>query len=318
METRPLDESSPGELATVLALFRTVYGWELSEEFYRWRFLRNPFGPPMVSLLWDGATLAGHYSVCPMRSRVGDRIVRSAQSMTTMTHPNYRNRGVFVTLATDLYARMATEMGVAMVWGFPNTQSHYGFVHRLGWRDIGVVVTLSRAVGGRPGDAPRLAALEAPDDRVSRLFDKSVDGRIYPSCRDAEYLNWRYVENPTNRYTILMLGDRVDALAVVKPYEQAPGRTSLEVVEVMYGNEPEHVLPLFEGLLAFAEEEGHQYLRTWLALTDPAFPALERLGFAPKEPIFYFGGRTLGAFELPEDELRLENWAISMGDSYNY
>jgi GNAT superfamily N-acetyltransferase len=317
MDTRPIDPSSAHELTAVLELFRLVYGREISEVFYRWRFLQNPFGPPMVSLLWDGPTLAGHYSVSPRRSRIGDATVMTAQSMTTMTHPHYRSQGVFTTLAKDLYARMA-DMGVVMVWGFPNTQSHYGFVQRLGWRDIGVVITMSRETGMIPDDATQLTPLPAPDDRVSELFERSLDGRIFPAFRDAPYLKWRYLDNPATRYLILTMGKRPDALAVTKSYLDTSKGRCLEVMEVLYGRDPQLALPLFSALLSYARATGHGRVRTWLHLSDPAFPELEKLSFVPSEPIAYFAGRTLGAFSLPADRMKLECWAVSMGDSDNY
>jgi hypothetical protein len=317
MDLRALDPSSDDELDAALALFKKVYRTEMSKAFYRWRFLANPFGPPMVSLLWDGATLVGHYAVSPMKSLVGDRIVASAQSMTTMTHPDYRNRGVFSTLAEDLYARMAG-LGVGMVWGFPNTQSHYGFVHRLGWRDIGLIATMTRGVDDCPEDAPRLVRLGVVDERISEIFSRSLDGRIFPSCRDAAYLRWRYLDHPVGGYTIFGLGDAPEAVAVVKSYQYSAAHKALEVVDVLYGDKPRLVGPLFAGLLVHARETGHALLRTWLGMADPAFSALEKLSFMPKEPIVYFGGRELGALSLPLDRFRLTDWVVSMGDSDNY
>src|SRR5579871_1386552 len=114
MELRALDPHSDAELDAVLALFRLVYRTEMSRAMYRWRFLDNPFGPPLVSLLWDRETLAGHYAASPIRGWFGAPIA-AAQSMTTMTHPSLRNRGVFTQLASDLYRRMEHELGVQMI-----------------------------------------------------------------------------------------------------------------------------------------------------------------------------------------------------------
>src|SRR5690349_19496844 len=115
--------------------------------------------------------------------------------MTTMTHPDYRNQGVFSKLAEHLYGRMA-ELGVCLVWGFPNTQSHYGFIQRLGWRDIALVVTMTREADYVPSDAPVLTSLSAIDHRTSDLLERSKDGRIYPAHHTVQYLQWRYVEHP--------------------------------------------------------------------------------------------------------------------------
>ena len=226
MELRPLDPTSEFELEATLELFKTAYKREISREFYTWRFLANPFGPPMVSLLWDDRILVGHYAASPAQSLVGDEVVPSAQSMTTMTHPEYRNQGVFVKLAEHLYARME-DLGRRMVWGFPNTQSHYGFVQRLGWQDVALIVTLTRSTEPVPADAPTLTRVNAVDQRITELLEPSSDGGIYPSYRSAEYVNWRYIGHPSASYALLCLGDPARALAVVKSYEVSPGRLAL-------------------------------------------------------------------------------------------
>lgn len=53
-------------------------------------------------------------------------------SGTTMTHPEYRGKGLFPVLARSTYARMKAA-NMAMVWGFPNAMSHRGFVRNLNW-----------------------------------------------------------------------------------------------------------------------------------------------------------------------------------------
>jgi hypothetical protein len=212
---------------------------------------------------------------------------------------------------------MGGELGVGMVWGFPNTQSHYGFVHRLGWHDVGLIVTMTRETERIPDSAPKLTRLDAVGDRVSALCERSADGRNYPSSRDARYLRWRYLNHPNGDYAVLALDDAPEAVAVVKSYALS-GRKALEVVDVVYGKNPDTFGSMMAGILAHARDTGHALVRTWLSMADPAFPALEKLAFAPKEPIAYFGGRTLGSFSLNPDELRGDRWVVSMGDSDNY
>jgi GNAT superfamily N-acetyltransferase len=313
MDLRPLDASSEAELAQVLALFRLVFGREMSPEFYRWRFLDNPFGPPMVSLLWDGPVLAGHYAASAMRAYVdGERL--GAQSMTTMTHPDYRGKGVFPRLAEHLYASMAAQ-GAALIWGLPNVNSHFSFVRKLGWRNVGVLVTMTKAVDdASPPSNDALPEVAIGDD-VTRLFQESLDGRIWASVRDARYMRWRYVDNPTARYRCYSLAGG-SAFVVVKEYP-TPAGVALEVVDYLYGNRPDALGEALGALLAAARGR-YAMVRTWMSLDDPAFGSLEKLGFVPKEPLAYFGGRALGSFAVRDDAWNLSRWRITMGDSDNY
>jgi GNAT superfamily N-acetyltransferase len=306
MEARPFNPQAP-ELEAVLELFRTVYRSEMTPALYRWRFLESPFGAPMISLLWDGAVLAGHYAASPMRSWLNGPVA-SAQSMTTMTHPSYRNQGVFTDLARDLYARL-TERGVKWVWGLPNTQSHYGFHAKLGWRDIALMFTMTKVLAAETGTVTLTAE---PPASAGALFDRADDGRLYPARRDEAYLRWRYVANPSNRYSFVAAGD---VLFVIKEYRPSPEVRALELVDYVFIR-PSHFAALVRELLGWARSEGFTHVRTWIALSDPGFRELEKLGFVPKEPLAYFGGRELAPFGL--DAWTHDRVAITMGDSDNY
>ena len=325
MESRALDATSEPELARVLELVKLVYGRPMSAAFYRWRFLQSPFGAPLVTLLWDGDVLAGHYALSPTRSwsaALGGGFP-SAQSMTTMTHPDYRNRGVFTQLAADLYAR-AEASGVRMVWGMPNTQSHFGFREKLGWRDIGVMFTMTRVLddhAATAASAPELHASEQPPAEASALFAQSDDGRFFASARELDYLRWRYADHPEVRYEFLSqaAGDgALDAFVVVKEYVLGDGRRALEVVDYLYGCKPDRFSTLLRSLLGWARARGYAMVRTWMGVTDPAFGALEKLGFVPREPLAYVGGRTFGATLLPEATWSPAGAYLTMGDSDNY
>ncbi|WP_428330840.1 GNAT family N-acetyltransferase [Mucilaginibacter sp.] len=73
------------------------------------------------------------YGVIPCFIDLGDRIILSAQSADTMTHPDYRNQGLFVELALHTY-QLCRECGIELIFGFPNQNSLPGFVNKLGWK----------------------------------------------------------------------------------------------------------------------------------------------------------------------------------------
>jgi Acetyltransferase (GNAT) domain len=62
----------------------------------------------------------------------GDHIL-AAQSADTMTHPDFRNRGLFVKLANLTFQLCCTE-GIRIIFGFPNQNSLPGFIGKLGWQ----------------------------------------------------------------------------------------------------------------------------------------------------------------------------------------
>jgi GNAT superfamily N-acetyltransferase len=309
-----MDPSSGAELDAVLDLFRKVFPRALSREFYRWRFLENPFGPAFVTLLWDGDVLAGHYAASAMRSWVDGEIIPTAQSMTTMTHPDYRNRDVFTTLANHLYGQMSAA-GRRLIWGFPNTKSHFGLVQRLGWSDVALVPTMTLELGDASSaddvvcGTPQLSTVDA-------LFHKSPPSRRALSARDARYFQWRYLDNPENRYEFLALRETPhDAILVAKRYATGTHR-SLEIVDYWYGDRPQAAAELLRAAAGWARRQGCDLIRTWSPLSDPLHPFLEKLRFAPREPLTYYCIRPLA--DAPPRLSDPTVWMLTMGDSDNY
>jgi len=132
---------APGDELAIAGLDRLVFQRERGPEVWLWRYRDAPDGPGIVELAWDGDKLVGHYAVSPTTLLVDGREVRGWLSGDTMTHPDYRARGLFPALAE----RARAQMGPSFWYGFPNAQSHRTFVDKLGWRDIAQVPTLRRA-----------------------------------------------------------------------------------------------------------------------------------------------------------------------------
>lgn len=302
LEFRPYE---PGDEYSILALFRQSFGRDLSLAYWRWRYLDNPVGPPMIELAWDGDVLAAHYAVSPVMLRMNGAEMLAGLSMTTMTSPDYRGRGLFPLLAERLYERMSAE-GFDLVFGFPNRQSHRIFVRDLKWNDLSPVPTLKLAKG--PVRPPETGA--ALIDEVSR-FDEWVDAieaDVLPIGlhRGARFLNWRFIEEPSGRYRILRISsDGVPmGYAVFKTFCGA-----IDVVDV-YGR-PDPVCRLICHLARVHECE----LNMWISVNDPVFGALERIGFEATAPVTFMGGRNLrGSGDLFDPRI----WSVSMAMSDVY
>jgi len=105
------------------------------------------------------------YGVIPCFIQCGDQIVLAAQSADTMTHTDHRNKGLFMKLAR-LTFDLCKEVGIKLVFGFPNQNSHRGLV-KLGWVTTEVMERF------------RIAVNVLPLESVSRKFNWT--GAIYSS-----------------------------------------------------------------------------------------------------------------------------------------
>lgn len=107
------------------------------------------------------------YGVIPCFIQCGGRIVLAAQSADTMTHPLHRNKGLFMKLAR-LTFDLCSEVGIKVVFGFPNQNSHRGLV-KLGWVTTEVMERFNIGV-----DALPLESLSRKFGWTRSLYNSSV------------------------------------------------------------------------------------------------------------------------------------------------
>lgn len=318
MELRPY---APGDEAAILNLFRQAFGQEMRLDVWRWRFLDNPAdaGRTFIHLMWDGQVLAGHYAVSPVRMRLAGEQALAALSMTTMTHPAYSGRGVFTALARSVYSALAGA-GYRLVWGFPNENSHYGFVRKLGWVDVYQVPMLrarllARRMPVRP--SPHVRPIAAFDQQFDDLFSQSL--RQFPNCvvRSADHLNWRYLQHPLRPYQALGLWDGHRALGYVvcKFFNPKEGGLQGDLVDLVLPTDDEAAVELLGHACHVLAEGGALAVNLWLSPHHPVHGLLEKWGFEPGAPVTWLGGRVLDSTLDSASMDRFRDWYITMGDS---
>lgn len=311
----------PGDEESIVDLFQKVFKRPYSKEQWKWRFANNPAGNHKIALMWDKDTLAGHYAVSPVDMLVDGQPIKTALSLTTMTHPDYGGRGVFKQLASYLYDQLENKGGFELIWGFPNNNSHYGFIKHLGWQDISILPTLSAPV------YPFIAAPEVPitkrtqfDTKMSRLLQLKASQNLVFVDRSVEYLNWRIVDKPATQYDIWTIGEEEnpEAVVITKSYKVGSHEIDLNIVD--WSCLDIAVLP---GMLGSIIRQIHvkdiqvRRVTLWQNVYQSAVHGkLERMGFAPAAPITYLAGRVKETIALTV--LDIKNWHLSFMDSDVY
>lgn len=313
VDVRPYE---PGDETSILELFQLVFGRPMSMAFWRWRFLENPVKKQFVELAWQDGTLVAHYATSPATVRFNGQDYLAALSMTTMTHSDFRGRGLFGTLAERVYESMA-EAGAVLVWGFPNRLSHRGLVRVLQWTDIHEIPTFRRALNeGDPLPPPPNAVqrLEGPDRLFDALWDELKDRYPVLTRRDRTYLDWRFARHPENDYRFLgyLDKDRLRGYAVFKDYGD-----EVDLVDLLSVSD-DVASDLVLGVARYGRERGTTALNLWLNLTLPLHWHLEKWGFENAPPTTYFGGRLLSSDPMLRMAYQYGNWYVTMGDSDVY
>ena len=195
-----------GDEKAILDLFKLAFNKEMSMEYWKWRFQDNPFSDElMIHLMWEGDLLVGHYAVSPVEMVVNGEVKKTALSMTTMTHPEYNGRGVFTQLSTSLYNELKDEHKYAMVWGFPNNNSHYAFIKNLKWKNLATIPMLSLKTANFKKIESELNFEQHFNFTESLSKKLSSVNKAVRLNKTEKYLNWRYVDNPSSDYKIISI-----------------------------------------------------------------------------------------------------------------
>lgn len=220
-----------GDEEGIFELFKAVYperGYKRDEwlRWWRWLYKENPAGQGIICLAEHDGKIVGHRGPIPVQLNIGDNTILGLQSTGSMTHPDYRRRGIFETLANRVQNE-AVNRGIDILFGFPNKMSYPGYVKKLQWFDVALKRFMLK-----PLNWENIVKLKVKNRLLrailaagaSLLFDKvffktrrptSVDGLairqitsfdkkfdefwnnisgVYPIMlvRNKEYLNWKY------------------------------------------------------------------------------------------------------------------------------
>ncbi len=118
--------------AQILSLFQRSFDQSLAPRLWRWAYIDNPCGEPVVSLCVEDKRVLGHYAVIPFTLFEHETPIKTVLSMTTMVDPSMRGQGLFTKQAQHVYEHLE-QAGYDYVYGFPNQNSLPGFRKHLQW-----------------------------------------------------------------------------------------------------------------------------------------------------------------------------------------
>lgn len=281
-----LKEYTSHDEKKIVVLFEKVFGRPMdpagdSLQHWSWEFLNRPEKDIAIRLAWDQEMLVGQYAAGPVRLFVDGKEYPAALSYDTMTDPDYQGCGIFTTLANQLFSDLM-QKGYHSIFGFPNGNSIYGFVKKLGWRRIGAPPVFVRPLSPAhilreklkfsPRVAERIGALTTgllllPDRLLFGKTVKQVEIReetqfgdwadtLWGRCknqhriwvvRNSTYLNWRYIAKPFNRYQVYSAwnGSSIAGYVVVCREKKHAGSSTF-VMDMMVDQD---YLPAAEALL---------------------------------------------------------------------
>ncbi len=128
------ERTSAQRLKDIKFLYKECFHEDVQMDFLVRKFDTETFGASNIGYIaYDKlGNPAAHYGVFPCRIVIKGQTFMCAQSGDTMTHPEHRRKGLFFSLANITY-KLAKENGIKFVFGFPNPQTSYYGLMKLGW-----------------------------------------------------------------------------------------------------------------------------------------------------------------------------------------
>jgi hypothetical protein len=255
-----IDRFRPEDRRGVDTLYRRMHGADAAEATrfrWDWQHRRNPHnasGQPGIWVAREGPTVVGHYQTLPVRLSLKGLEVDGAWGTDAMIAPERDRQGL------DEALLRAWDRNSGAVLAIRLSENSRQMLDRLHWPESHIVPSLVKPLTRRAMRMPHLpvafnrliSAVTHPLVQVVarsrplraecepiRRFDHAFTSlweRLAPKFdlsvrRDSPYLNWRYIEPPHVRYSVVALKRQgeVHGYAVYRHRHEPLGRVTMLV-----------------------------------------------------------------------------------------
>ena len=200
-------QARPEDLEGIIDLFLTSLGTEggvPTIRFWKWKHVNNPFGESPVLLALDDEEIVGLRAFMRWQWQYKGKTYPAFRAVDTATHPDYRGRGIFKKLTTQLVDKIIKDEPHSFIFNTPNDMSRPGYL-KMGWEILGKPELRIMAIPPLPG---RRNIIEPSDEVIERVISKHTFDKNYVHTNySPEYVTWRYREVPDLPYYLCHMQD---------------------------------------------------------------------------------------------------------------
>lgn len=298
-------------------------------EQWQWIYEQNPAGNEIVVAEAPDGRIAGHYACIPYRIQIAGEPRTCGQGVDSMVRAEYRRglktEGLFLRVAKAYFDRYGVPENHAYGYGFPNQRAYRIGVRILKYSPVHTpVVTLGRnlfdksadtEVGLGADEAGSVVELERCDARVDRLWSRISPEVGMGTIRDAEFLNWRFLDcpfGPHSAHGLLDADQELRGLYIARDNWAGPPIEAL--VEFLVPSEDAGAaIRLIRHAVERARSIGQQRVELWIPPRHPHFSLLLGHGFVSEDSPFNLCVKIYDT-GLELDWVR-DSWYYSIGDT---
>lgn len=266
MELSPF---SPDDIPLLPDLYRACFGAQVTEEFFHWKYLRNPYGRVVAWKATESGRIVAFYGLLPDEFSRGSETQVVFQSMDTMTHPDFQRRGLFLATAEATFREAQAQHEALRLFGIPGSRSLPGFL-KLGWthaHDFQLCFQHASLLGiGAP--AMREVAAGSPE-LINYFQDRIRPTGVMERTLDSGRFDWLVARHPLYKFEVL--ARREEPLrGFVVSREMSPGRRLVQLIDARDPSaRPELAVDLLRGLAA-------RHRAAWIYAWEPMEPGLRQ------------------------------------------
>lgn len=327
------------------ALYRRVFGDDAASgnrSRWEWQYLQNPNTPPDGPQIWlarDGDAIVGQYATMPVRLSLKGVELPASWGMDVMVAPERQRQGIGEVLFRTWDSHVGASLGLGL------SPSSHRLFRKLHWPEAGPVPCLVKPLTTRAARRPswpaplnwllsvatypcvRFIARSRPlkaeispvrrfDERFTALWARLASSFDLAVRRDAAYLNWKYIDPPHVRYSVVALQrlGKLAGYAVYRHLQEPRGRVTILVdylADPAYGDGLDTLLRLVDREAVAA---GSDKIRTF-SMHAGFRRLMRRAGYFHVKSTLQFTIK-VNAVRVPEDfYTRTGGWHVTLGDS---
>ncbi|WP_077623388.1 GNAT family N-acetyltransferase [Sediminibacillus massiliensis] len=308
----------PGDEEQINQLFQKVFNKERTLEHWDWKFKQKPLSDnPWVLVFEEDQQILGHISLWISEVYINGRVEKAGLRADTMVDPSARGKGIYKSL-NEAMISYAKEAGIAYLYGFPAPKAKQLLLAHTNAVNLGGIsryiyvlnpvallagkTKLAKPMTFADGFYNKLRAQKEPrilheglaieqvtelDPGFTELAKKTAAFKPFILKRNAEYMNWRYVNHPDNQYTILAvkIEEQLQGYIVIKKEEKTFKHGSVISASIIdwLGTS---TVPTWHILLQEAVDflrDDVDIIQTWCMKGNEAEVALKKFGFMEKD-----------------------------------
>ncbi len=208
---------------------------ELSAKYLQWRYFGNSSIKSRIYVVKseDRSKIIGMRPISILPIQVQDKVRKCLFLTAVITHPEYRNQGVFTSLVTHS-VNIAKKMGADFAFTFPNENSFPIYKKNSKWHVVARIPVYIKIVNFSNILLNRIPGLKISSNRINdtndttRLLDAPIQIQQIKNFtgefddlwsdvsksiqvgipRNSKYLEWRYLQNPVHHYEVFSARNR--------------------------------------------------------------------------------------------------------------